>query len=144
MKSLPIILISSVMLMAACKTQQKPVTEPTPPRPATQQQSMTDEEKQEILQSEYKPPANKQPEKPPEQDMESIISLAKTAAELACEIKTLEYKISQGGQIDPGILKEKQAALDELNEKNKSLFAEHPDWEYYFNEHLQRFMEVCK
>jgi hypothetical protein len=144
MRTALLLLLSAALLLAACKTQQKPVAESVPPSPVVQPPGMTEEQKQQLLQSEYQPPSNSRPEKPPEADMATIISLAKPCAELTCEIKFLEYKISQGEQVDPGLLKEKKASLEELSKKNKSLFDQHPGWEYYFNEHLQQFMDGCK
>lgn len=134
-------LISAMMilLLISCKTKKDVVSDQQPAVTPKQTNQLTAEEKDKLLQSEYKPEVKT---KVSEEDMNFLSNQAEEKANLTCKKQNIQKRIDAGEQIDPSELTLIDALIEELN-KMMTKFANEPAYMQYFEEKFNEYLKDC-
>ena len=128
------VLLLLILLITGCKTQQQiPTVQPKPEKKS----ELSAAEKDQVLQSEYRPVRSTK------MDKGQIDSLANEKAGLVCKKKAYEQMISKGEQVDAQSIN----SINDLLARLESLISEksaNPEWVKYFNEKFEEYMKNCE
>ena len=121
------------LLITGCRTQQQTLTV----QPVHEKKSeLTAAEKDQVLQSEYRPIRSTK------MDKGQIDSIANEKAGLVCKKKAYEKMIGNGEQVEPQNIN----SINDLLARLEALISEksaNPEWVSYFNEKFEEYMKNC-
>jgi hypothetical protein len=128
----------AICVIVSCKSNKDIVANQPPPQPPQQTKQLTDEEKDKLLQMEYKPAVKKLSEK----DRNLLTSLAEEKATLMCKKQGLQKRIEAGEQINPNEITMIDSLLEELNKK-LTKFSSDPSFAQFFDEKFSKYLKGC-
>ena len=135
------ILISAlaILMLVSCKTKKDAVSDQQPAAAPQQTNQLTAEEKDKLLQSEYKPEVKS---KVSEEDMKFLSNQAEEKANLTCKKQNIQKRIDAGEQVDPSEITYIDSLIEEIN-KMMSKFANESAYMQYFEEKFSIFLKEC-
>ena len=139
MKKNYLILALVFFTILSCKTKKDAVSDQQPAFTPQQTNQLTAEEKDKLLQSEYKPEVKS---KVSEEDMKYLSNQAEEKANLTCKKQNIQKRIDAGEQVDPSELTFIDSLIEEIN-KTVSKFANEPAYMQYFEEKFAGYLEGC-
>ncbi len=129
----------AILLLVSCKSKKDAVSDQQPAVAPTHTNQLTAEEKDKLLQSEYKPEVKS---KVSDGDMEFLSKQAGEKANLTCKKQNIQKRIDTGEQVDLSELTLIDSLLDEIN-KTMTKFANEPAYMQYFEEQFNKFLKEC-
>jgi len=138
MKIRILISVLAIILIVSCRTKKETANNQPTPQPQ-QTKELTPEEKDKLLQSEYKPEVKS---KVSDGDMEFLSKQAGEKANLTCKKQNIQKRIDAGEQVDPSELTLIDSLLEEIN-KTMTKFANEPAYMQYFEEQFNKFLKEC-
>ncbi len=129
----------AILLIFSCKTKKDAVSDQQPAVAPQQTNQLTAEEKDKLLQSEYKPEVKS---KVSEEEMNFLSNQAEEKANLTCKKQNIQKRIDAGEQVDPSELTYIDSSLEEID-KLMTKFANEPVYMQYFEEKYAEFMKGC-
>jgi hypothetical protein len=129
----------AILLIFSCKTKKDAVSDQQPTVAPQQTKQLTAEEKDKLLQSEYKPEVKS---KVSAGDMEFLSQKAMEKANLTCKKQNIQKRIDAGEQVDPSELSYIDSMLEEIN-KLMLKFAKEPTYMQYFEAKFAEYLKGC-
>jgi hypothetical protein len=129
-----------IFSLIACSVKKETVSNQlptqTPPKKVNQ---LTEEEKNEMVQMEYKP--EMKPKMSPAA-MNQIALLAEEKANLVCKKNALQKRSESGEQIDPSEFSIIDSLIEEID-KRLSGYSKEPDYLTFFDQKFKEYLKAC-